>query len=140
VHHARARSVPGRRRQPSRCRRDRHPRDARSPGDPPRSPPPRPQGGKDMHDVIVVGAGHNGLTAACYLARAGRTVLVVEASDKIGGCTTTGPIPGAPGYETSPCAGDVITMRASSVVRDLDLVRHGYIEVDVDPCYMAITP
>jgi len=39
-------------------------------------------------DVIVVGAGHNGLVAACYLARAGLDVLVVEANDWIGGCTT----------------------------------------------------
>ena len=43
-----------------------------------------------------------------------------------------------PGYETSPCAFDVITMRISTSVDDLDLVRHGYVEVDVDPCYMAL--
>jgi phytoene dehydrogenase-like protein len=93
-----------------------------------------------LPDVIVVGAGHNGLTAACYLARAGHDVLVLEANAKIGGCTTTTEIPGAPGFETSPCAGDVITLRGSTIVDDLDLVRHGYVEVDVDPCYMAITP
>ena len=40
-------------------------------------------------DVIVVGAGHNGLTAACYMAREGMDVLVVEAGDQIGGMTAT---------------------------------------------------
>ncbi|MEA2171254.1 MAG: hypothetical protein QOF76_4554 [Solirubrobacteraceae bacterium] len=91
-----------------------------------------------MLDVIVVGAGHNGLTAAAYLARAAHDVLVLEANDKIGGCTTSAEF--EPGFETSPCAGDVITMRASTIVADLELARHGYREVDVDPCYMCITP
>ena len=91
-----------------------------------------------MPDVIVVGAGHNGLVAACYLARAGRDVLVVEAADVIGGCTTTAAIPGAPGYYANPCAFDVIALRISTIGRDLDLVRHGYQEVEVDPCYVAL--
>jgi phytoene dehydrogenase-like protein len=89
-------------------------------------------------DVIVVGAGHNGLVAACYLARAGRDVLVVEAADVIGGCTTTADIPGAPGYSTNPCAFDVIALRISTIGRDLELARHGYREVEVDPCYIAL--
>lgn len=91
-----------------------------------------------MPDVIVVGAGHNGLVAACYLARAGRDVLVVEAADVIGGCTTTADIPGAPGYYANPCAFDVIALRISTIGRDLELARHGYREVEVDPCYIAL--
>ncbi len=91
-----------------------------------------------MPDVIVVGAGHNGLVAACYLARAGRDVLVVEAADMIGGCTTTAPIPGAPGYYANPCAFDVIALRISTIGHDLGLTRHGYQEVEVDPCYAAL--
>jgi phytoene dehydrogenase-like protein len=91
-----------------------------------------------MADVIVVGAGHNGLVAACYLARAGRDVLVVEAAEVIGGCTTTAPIPGAPGYYSNPCAFDVIALRLSTIGRDLELARHGYAEVAVDPCYVAL--
>jgi phytoene dehydrogenase-like protein len=41
------------------------------------------------HDVIIIGAGHNGLVAACYLAKAGKNVLVLEAKDEIGGASTS---------------------------------------------------
>jgi len=50
-------------------------------------------------DVLIVGAGHNGLTAGCYLARAGLRVLVVEAADAVGGMTSTRPVLArAPGH------------------------------------------
>src|SRR4029079_693325 len=53
-------------------------------------------------DVIVVGGGHNGLTCAAYLARAGKRVLVLESRPRIGGaCTLEEPWPG---YRISPCA------------------------------------
>ena len=62
-------------------------------------------------DVLVVGAGHNGLVAACYLARAGLDVLVVEASDHIGGCTTSEVlVPAAPQHWMGPCADDIIAI------------------------------
>ncbi len=41
------------------------------------------------YDVLIVGGGHNGLVAACYLAKAGKTVLVLEAQDELGGATTS---------------------------------------------------
>lgn len=44
------------------------------------------------HDVVVVGAGHNGLTAAAYLARAGRRVVVLESSDHLGGASVSAPV------------------------------------------------
>ena len=41
------------------------------------------------YDVIIVGGGHNGLVAAIYLAKAGRSVLLLEANDELGGATTS---------------------------------------------------
>jgi phytoene dehydrogenase-like protein len=52
-----------------------------------------------MHDVIIIGAGHNGLTAAAYLARAGKKVLVLERNAVVGGAAVTGEV--GPGYRVS---------------------------------------
>ena len=41
------------------------------------------------HDVLIIGGGHNGLVAACYLAKAGKKVLVLEANSEIGGASTS---------------------------------------------------
>jgi phytoene dehydrogenase-like protein len=50
-------------------------------------------------DYVIVGAGHNGLTAGCYLAREGHSVAVVEASPTVGGMTSTNAtLPSAPGH------------------------------------------
>lgn len=92
-------------------------------------------------DVLIIGAGHNGLVAACYLARAGLDVLVLEGRDIIGGCTTTEVlVPEAPEFSFSPCADDVISLRASTVPRDLDLARYGYHEIEIDPAYIVLDP
>ncbi len=73
-------------------------------------------------DAIVVGAGHNGLTAAAYLARAGRSVLVLESREVIGGaCTLREPWPG---YRVSPCA-YLAGLLHPVVIDELELRRRG---------------
>ena len=83
-------------------------------------------------DVVVVGGGHNGLTAAAYLARAGRSVLVLERRDRLGGaCTLEEPF-GAGGWHISPCA-YLVGLLHPLVVEELDLRRYGYRVEVVDP-------
>jgi phytoene dehydrogenase-like protein len=76
-----------------------------------------------MHDVIIIGAGHNGLTCAAYLARAGRKVLVLERRNVVGGAAVTEEI--APGYKAST-ASYLISLLLPEVERELELARFGY--------------
>ena len=79
---------------------------------------------RDSWDAIVVGAGHNGLTAAAYLARAGRRVLVLERRERVGGaCTLERPF-ADPGYAVSPCA-YVVGLLDARIVEELELARRG---------------
>src|SRR5262245_3969714 len=83
-------------------------------------------------DVIVVGGGHNGLTAAAYLARAGRSVLVLERREQLGGaCTLERPFPDER-YLISPCA-YVVGLLDEVVVKELELERRGYRVIPADP-------
>jgi phytoene dehydrogenase-like protein len=74
------------------------------------------------YDAIVLGAGHNGLTAAAYLARAGRSVLVLEARDRVGGAADTVEL--APGARV-PAVAHTVGRLWPSIARDLGLRRHG---------------
>lgn len=90
-------------------------------------------------DVIVVGAGHNGLVAAGYLARSGLDVLVLEASDKVGGMMSTSAVlDKAPDYRFNEGAMDNSLFRATTIAKDLQLDQFGYREVEVDPPYVFL--
>jgi phytoene dehydrogenase-like protein len=94
-----------------------------------------------MTDVIIVGAGHNGLTAGCYLRQAGLDVLIAEAHHKVGGMTsTTAVLPKAPGHLINEGAMDASLWRTHSISSDLGLARHGLREVEVDPGYAYLDP
>ena len=76
-----------------------------------------------MYDCIIVGAGHNGLVTAAYLARAGWKVLVLESREVIGGACVTEDL--WPGYREST-ASYVVSLLLPEIERDLDLAKYGY--------------
>jgi phytoene dehydrogenase-like protein len=84
-----------------------------------------------MPDVVVVGAGHNGLVAACYLARAGLDVEVVERDTVIGGAVST--VERFPGYRMDRGSSAHIMVRHTGIVEDLQLERYGLEYQDLDP-------
>jgi phytoene dehydrogenase-like protein len=73
-------------------------------------------------DVIIVGAGHNGLTCAAYLARAGKRVLVLEARARVGGACTIEET--WPGFRISPCA-YLVGLLHPLVIEELGLIERG---------------
>lgn len=82
----------------------------------------RPRPLRARYDAIVVGGGHNGLVAAAYLARGGRTALVLERRGVLGGAAVTEEL--VPGFRFSR-ASYVYSLFRPQIVRDLDLHRHG---------------
>ena len=75
------------------------------------------------YDAVVLGAGHNGLTCAAYLAKAGRSVLVLERRHLVGGATVTEEI--YPGFKYTVCA-YVVSLFRPQIIADLNLPAHGF--------------
>ena len=75
------------------------------------------------YDAIIIGAGHNGLVTAAYLAKAGYKVLVLERRDIVGGCCITEEL--WPGFKVSTAA-YVNSLLRPEIIRDLELKKHGF--------------
>ena len=74
------------------------------------------------YDAIIIGGGHNGLTCAAYLARAGRKVLVLERRHVLGGAAVSEEI--YPGFTYSVCS-YVVSLLRPEVIRELELAKYG---------------
>jgi phytoene dehydrogenase-like protein len=86
------------------------------------------------YDAIVIGAGHNGLVAATYLAKAGRRVLVLERRHVVGGAAVTEEL--YPGFKFSVCS-YVVSLFRPHIIRELNLTRHG---LQLIPLECSFTP
>jgi phytoene dehydrogenase-like protein len=93
--------------------------------------------GKSVYDAIVIGAGHNGLTAAAYLARAGLSTLVLERREIVGGCCVTEEI--APGCRVSTTS-YIASMLRPEVISELNLASHGLLMIPCDPAIQVPFP
>ncbi len=89
------------------------------------------------YDAIVIGAGHNGLVTACYLAKAGRRVLVLERRPVVGGACVTEPV--FRGYKVSTAA-YVNSLFRPEIIRDLRLESYGFAMLERDPCSFTPMP
>jgi phytoene dehydrogenase-like protein len=76
----------------------------------------------EQYDAIIIGGGHNGLTCAAYLAKAGRKVLVLERRYLVGGAAVSEEI--YPGFKYTVCS-YVVSLLRPEVIRELELAKHG---------------
>jgi len=93
--------------------------------------------GKRVYDAVVVGAGHNGLTAAAYLAQTGLKTLVLERRDMVGGCCVTEEI--APGCRASTTS-YIASMLRPEIISDLRLREYGLRMIPCDPAVQVAFP
>ncbi|RZU31335.1 phytoene desaturase family protein [Blastococcus saxobsidens] len=98
------------------------------------APPPAP----GSVDVVVVGSGHNGLVAACYLAAEGLSVEVVESDEVLGGAVST--VERWPGVRVDRGSSAHVIVRHSGIVEELGLAGHGLRYIDCDPWGFAPAP
>lgn len=90
----------------------------------------------DAYHAIVVGGGHNGLVAGAYLARAGARTVVLEGRHKVGGAAATdAPWPEAPEFKVTTLS-YVMSLMPDTILRDLQLARHGYKATPVGPYFL----
>ncbi|MDQ1470778.1 MAG: hypothetical protein QOJ99_2258 [Bryobacterales bacterium] len=89
------------------------------------------------YDAIIIGGGHNGLVTAAYLARAGKSVLVLERREMLGGCAVTEEL--WPGYRVSSGA-YLVSLLQERIVRELELARFGYRILPKDPAFFSAFP
>jgi len=87
------------------------------------------------YDAIVIGGGHNGLTAAAYLARAGRKVLVLERRHVLGGAAVSEEL--HPGFTFSVCS-YVVSLLRPHIIRELELARHGLEIIPLDCSFLPL--
>ena len=94
------------------------------------------------YDVIIIGAGHNGLVCAAYLLKAGYSVLLLEKRPVPGGAATTEEcIPDkAPGFKFNLCAIDHEFIHLGPVVEELELTKYGLEYLDCDPVVFCPHP
>ncbi|MCY7274717.1 MAG: NAD(P)/FAD-dependent oxidoreductase, partial [Phormidesmis sp. CAN_BIN44] len=94
------------------------------------------------YDVVMIGAGHNGLVCAAYLLKAGYRVLLLERRSFPGGAATTEELmpETAPGFRFNPCAVNHIFIHLGSVVQELELHRYGLEYLFCDPVVFCPHP
>ncbi|OCQ94683.1 beta-carotene ketolase [Oscillatoriales cyanobacterium USR001] len=95
----------------------------------------------EKYDVIIIGAGHNGLTCAAYLLKAGYSVLLLEKRAVPGGAATTeSAIPELPDFQFNLCAIDHEFIHLGPIVQELELAKYGLEYLNCDPVLFCPNP